>query len=81
MFLNILFYSLYLTETQRNDYDIKKQLQNQANRYRRAIPYAQQTLRGSMSATACSLAICFVDSLLSPLLRLPYGTFAEVLDG
>lgn len=40
MFLNILFYSLYLTETQRNDYDIKKQLQNQANRYRRAIPYA-----------------------------------------
>lgn len=23
MFLNILFYSLYLTETQRNDYDIK----------------------------------------------------------
>lgn len=24
MFLNILFYSLYLTETQRNDYDIKK---------------------------------------------------------
>lgn len=48
MFLNILFYSLYLTETQRNDYDIKKQLQNQANRYRRAIPYAQQTLRGSM---------------------------------
>jgi hypothetical protein len=81
MFLNILFYSLYLTETQRNDYDIKKQLQNQANRYRRAIPYAQQTLRGSMWLPTCPLAICFVDASLSPPFRLPYGTFAEVLDG
>lgn len=81
MFLNILFYSLYLTETQRNDNDIKNNYRITANRYRRAIPYAQQTLRGSMWLPTCPLAICFVDALLSPPFQLPYGTFAEVLDG
>ena len=72
---------LYLTETQRNDNDIKNNYRITANRYRRAIPYAQQTLRGSMWLPTCPLAICFVDALLSPPFRLPYGTFAEVLDG
>ena len=49
MFLNILFYSLYLTETQRNDYDIKKQLQKSSKTVieERFLTHKQNIARGA----------------------------------
>lgn len=80
MFLNILFYSLYLTETQRNDNDIKNNYKIKQTAIEERFLTHNKHCEGACGPT-CPLAICFVDALLSPPFRLPYGTFAEVLDG
>lgn len=81
MFLNILFYSLYLTETQRNDYDIKNNYRIKQTAIEERFLTHNKHCEGACGYRHAPSQLCFVDALLSPPFRLPYGTFAEVLDG